>query len=145
MVSENGTDRYAPSKTNDGTSADLEARIKILERQLRDSDATEALQMKSMAVLRDELAELQRVQRRNEVHNLTYLKNVVLKLIETRAYGELLPVIGEILAFSPEEMERAKQDSSNSFIMNLGSLAGITASSASPISPATKTKSRRPV
>ena len=144
VITNNGTDNGSSFKTIGDTSSDLEARIKILERQLRDSDATEALQMKSMAVLRDELAELQRVQRRNEVHNLTYLKNVVLKLIETRAYGELLPVIGEILAFSPEEMERAKQDSSNSFIMNLGNLAGITVSS-SPVSPATKSKSRRPM
>ena len=144
VITNNGTDNGSSFKTIGDTSSDLEARIKILERQLRDSDATEALQMKSMAVLRDELAELQRVQRRNEVHNLTYLKNVVLKLIETRAYGELLPVIGEILAFSPEEMERAKQDSSNSFIMNLGNLAGITVSS-SPVSPATQSKSRRPM
>ena len=38
-----------------------------------------------------------------------YLKNVILKLLETGEYEALLPVIAIILHFSPDELNRCRE------------------------------------
>ncbi|CAL9027336.1 unnamed protein product [Prunus brigantina] len=40
---------------------------------------------------------------------MTYLKNVILKLLETGEVDALLPVVGMILHFSPDEMHKCQQ------------------------------------
>ncbi|KAK6922513.1 GRIP domain, partial [Dillenia turbinata] len=51
---------------------------------------------------------MERSQRREGV-DMTYLKNVILKLLETGEVEALLPVIGMLLQFSPEEMQKCHQ------------------------------------
>jgi chromosome segregation ATPase len=89
---------------------ELTVRIKLLERELQDSENTHRLRDVATCCLKAEISELQRRQKRNLV-DLDYLKAV---LVESFASGELsdqgqhiLPVLGELLQFSPQEMERA--------------------------------------
>lgn len=89
---------------------ELTVRIKLLERELQDSENTHRLRDVATGCLKAEISELQRRQKRNLV-DLDYLKAV---LVESFASGELsdqgqhiLPVLGELLQFSPQEMERA--------------------------------------
>jgi chromosome segregation ATPase len=91
-------------------SDELTVRIKLLERELQDSENTHRLRDVATSCLKAEISELQRRQKRNLV-DLDYLKAV---LVESFASGELsdqgqhiLPVVGELLQFSPQEMERA--------------------------------------
>ncbi|XP_050241579.1 protein GRIP-like [Quercus robur] len=55
------------------------------------------------AMLKFELHNMERVQKREGV-DMTYLKNVILKLLKTGEVETLLPVIGTLLQFSPEEL-----------------------------------------
>jgi chromosome segregation ATPase len=97
----------APIVLNAGAS--LEEQIKVLEAELTDSERTHALRDTATAVLKDEIAELRRQQKRAEV-DIDYLKAV---LVESFASGELnsrshmLPVLARLLQFSPKDMERA--------------------------------------
>lgn len=91
---------------------DLIHRIKLLERELQDSENTHRLRDVATRVLKAEISELQRRQTRSSV-DLDYLKAV---LVESFASGELcdngqhiLPVLGTLLQFSPQELERAKR------------------------------------
>ena len=75
--------------------------------------------MQSMSILRDEIAALQRCSRRDALtcgerqEDMEYLKNVIVKYMETREQRDaLVPVIGEILAFSPDEFARVRAASS---------------------------------
>ncbi|XP_075654021.1 protein GRIP-like isoform X3 [Castanea sativa] len=54
------------------------------------------------AMLKSELHNMERVQKREGV-DMTYLKNVILKLLETGEVDALLPVIGMLLQFCLEE------------------------------------------
>nr|XP_023904420.1 uncharacterized protein LOC112016141 [Quercus suber] len=55
------------------------------------------------AMLKSELLNLERMQKREGV-DMTYLKNVILKLLGTGEVEALLPVIGILLQSSPEEL-----------------------------------------
>ncbi|KAJ0041173.1 hypothetical protein Pint_28643 [Pistacia integerrima] len=55
------------------------------------------------AMLKEELRNMERKQKREGV-DMTYLKNVVVKLLETGEVEALLPVIAMLLQFSPEEV-----------------------------------------
>lgn len=89
--------------------ASLEDHIRVLEAELNDSERTHALRDTATAVLKEEIAELRRQQKRAEV-DIDYLKAV---LVESFASGELnsqshmLPVLARLLQFSPKDMERA--------------------------------------
>ncbi|KAF3958246.1 hypothetical protein CMV_016829 [Castanea mollissima] len=60
------------------------------------------------AMLKSELHNMERVQKREGV-DMTYLKNVILKLLETGEVDALLPVIGMLLQFSLEEIHKCQQ------------------------------------
>lgn len=51
---------------------------------------------------------MERKQKREGV-DMTYLKNVILKLLETGEVEALLPVVGMLLQFSPEEIQKCQQ------------------------------------
>ncbi|KAL4365608.1 hypothetical protein AHAS_Ahas07G0123100 [Arachis hypogaea] len=55
------------------------------------------------AILKAELRDMERSKKRKGV-DMTYLKNVILKLLETGEVEVLLPVIGMLLQFSPQEV-----------------------------------------
>jgi hypothetical protein len=57
--------------------------------------------------LKEEIRRQERNQQRSEASNLEYLKNVVLKFIECAdEQTQLIPVLGMLLHFSPEELKR---------------------------------------
>ena len=75
-----------------------------------DNERTHALRDTATEVLKNEIAELRRQQKRADV-DVDYLKAVI---VESFASGELLdpgshmlPVLGRLLQFSPQDMERA--------------------------------------
>nr|POE45406.1 protein grip [Quercus suber] len=59
-------------------------------------------------MLKSELLNLERMQKREGV-DMTYLKNVILKLLGTGEVEALLPVIGILLQSSPEEIHKCQQ------------------------------------
>ncbi|XP_065625682.1 protein GRIP-like [Quercus suber] len=59
-------------------------------------------------MLKTELCNMERLKKREGV-DMTYLKNVILKLLETGEVEALLPVIGMLLQFSPEEIHKCQQ------------------------------------
>ncbi|KAF6159805.1 hypothetical protein GIB67_030063 [Kingdonia uniflora] len=60
------------------------------------------------AMLKEELRNMERMEKREGV-DMTYLKNVVIKLLETGEVEALLPVIGMLLQFSPDEIQKCQQ------------------------------------
>ncbi|CAM0905825.1 unnamed protein product [Alopecurus aequalis] len=59
------------------------------------------------AMLKTELRNMERSQKREGI-DLTYLKNVILKLLETGEVGALLPVVATLLQFSPDELNKCQ-------------------------------------
>ncbi|KFZ52154.1 GRIP and coiled-coil domain-containing protein 2, partial [Antrostomus carolinensis] len=78
-----------------------------LNELLRESEATNAILMEQIKLLKNEIRRLERNQEREKsVANLEYLKNVVLQFIFLKSGSEkerLLPVIDTMLQLSPEE------------------------------------------
>ncbi|XVE87524.1 hypothetical protein DITRI_Ditri18aG0124700 [Diplodiscus trichospermus] len=81
--------------------APMQEEIEELERENR-------LHSQQEAMLKEELRNMERSKRREGV-DMTYLKNVILKLLETGEVEALLPVVGMLLQFSPEEMQKCQQ------------------------------------
>lgn len=65
--------------------------------------------------LQQELAELERARKREGV-NLQYLKNIVVKLLETNDVEALLPVVTEVLQLSADEAQRVRNAQSRSVV-----------------------------
>ncbi|KFO03952.1 GRIP and coiled-coil domain-containing protein 2, partial [Balearica regulorum gibbericeps] len=78
-----------------------------LNELLRESEATNAILMEQIKLLKNEVRRLERNQEREKsVANLEYLKNVLLQFIFLKSGSEkerLLPVIDTMLQLSPEE------------------------------------------
>ncbi|KAF8759226.1 hypothetical protein HU200_010256 [Digitaria exilis] len=79
----------------------LQQEIEELERENRLHDQQEAM-------LKTELRNMDRSQKREGI-DMTYLKNVILKLLETGEVGALLPVVATLLQFSPDELKKCQQ------------------------------------
>ncbi|TVU39338.1 hypothetical protein EJB05_12751 [Eragrostis curvula] len=79
----------------------LQQEIEELERENRLHDQQEAM-------LKTELRNMERSQKREGI-DMTYLKNVILKLLETGEVGALLPVVATLLQFSPDELKKCQQ------------------------------------
>uniref|UniRef100_A0A7M4FB44 GRIP and coiled-coil domain containing 2 n=1 Tax=Crocodylus porosus TaxID=8502 RepID=A0A7M4FB44_CROPO len=96
---------------------------------LRESEATNAILMEQIKLLKNEIRRLERNQEREKsVANLEYLKNVLLQFIFLKSGSErerLLPVIDTMLQLSPEEKGKlvaiAQGMYSISFITNTSS------------------------
>ncbi|XP_055803200.1 protein GRIP [Solanum dulcamara] len=82
--------------------------ILALQEEIEELERENRLHSQQEAKLKEELRNMDRSQKREGV-DLTYLKNVILKLLETGEVEALLPVVAMLLQFSPEEMRKCQQ------------------------------------
>ena len=88
-----------------------EARLSELSAALEDSERTERLRDQTHALLKEEINELRRNAKAGEVDTV-YLKNVIVAALENGEFSASqtsLHIIGRLLVFSPEEMERCSK------------------------------------
>ncbi|XP_009792764.1 protein GRIP [Nicotiana tabacum] len=82
--------------------------ILALQEEIEELERENRLHNQQVAKLKEELRNMDRSQKREGV-DMTYLKNVILKLLETGEVEALLPVVAMLLQFSPEEMRKCQQ------------------------------------
>ncbi|OMO83403.1 hypothetical protein COLO4_22537 [Corchorus olitorius] len=88
--------------------AQSQRHILALQEEIEELERENRLHSQQEAMLKEELRNMERSKRREGV-DMTYLKNVILKLLETGEVEALLPVVGMLLQFSPEEMQKCHQ------------------------------------
>lgn len=88
--------------------AQSQRHILALQEELEELERENRLHSQQEAMLKEELRNMERSKKREGV-DMTYLKNVILKLLETGEVEALLPVIAMLLQFSPEEMQKCQQ------------------------------------
>ncbi|XP_031276042.1 protein GRIP isoform X3 [Pistacia vera] len=88
--------------------AQSQRHILALQEEIEELEHENRLHSQQEAMLKEELRNMERKQKREGV-DMTYLKNVVVKLLETGEVEALLPVIAMLLQFSPEEMQKCQQ------------------------------------
>lgn len=88
--------------------AQSQRHILALQEEIEELERENRLHNQQEAMLKEELRNMERMKKREGV-DMTYLKNVVLKLLETGEVEALLPVIGMLLQFSPEEILKCQQ------------------------------------
>ncbi|VFQ99805.1 unnamed protein product [Cuscuta campestris] len=88
--------------------AQSQRHILALQEEIEELEHENRLHSQQVSMLKDELRNMDRTQKREGV-DLTYLKNVILKLLETGEVEALLPVIAMLLQFSPDEMLKCQQ------------------------------------
>ncbi|RVW32889.1 Protein GRIP [Vitis vinifera] len=84
--------------------AQSQRHILALQEEIEELERENRLHSQQEAMLKEEFRNMERMQKREGV-DMTYLKNVILKLLETGEVEALLPVIGMLLQFSPEEVK----------------------------------------
>ncbi|KAI4327827.1 hypothetical protein L6164_020244 [Bauhinia variegata] len=82
--------------------------ILALQEEIEELERENRLHSQQEAMLKAEFRDMERSKKREGV-DMTYLKNVILKLLETGEVEALLPVIGMLLQFSPEEVQKCQQ------------------------------------
>ncbi|KAJ8764139.1 hypothetical protein K2173_005049 [Erythroxylum novogranatense] len=85
--------------------AQSQRHILALQEEIEELERENRLHSQQVAMLKTEVRNMERSQKREGV-DMTYLKNVVLKLLETGEVEALLPVISMLLQFSPEEVQK---------------------------------------
>ncbi|KAM3252140.1 protein GRIP isoform X1 [Capsicum annuum] len=88
--------------------AQSQRHILALQEEIEELERENRLHSQQEAKLKEELRNMDRSQKREGV-DMTYLKNVILKLLETGEVEALLPVVAMLLQFSPEEMRKCQQ------------------------------------
>ncbi|XP_039133450.1 protein GRIP isoform X4 [Dioscorea cayenensis subsp. rotundata] len=88
--------------------AQSQRHILALQEEIEELEQENRLHSQQEAMLKSELRNMERSQKREGV-DMTYLKNVILKLLETGEVEALLPVVGTLLQFSPEEIKKCQQ------------------------------------
>lgn len=88
--------------------AQSQRHILVLQEEIEELERENRLHSQQEAMLKEEVRNMERMQKRGGV-DMTYLKNVILKLLETGEVGALLPVVAMLLQFSPEEMQKCQQ------------------------------------
>ncbi|PIN07834.1 E3 ubiquitin ligase involved in syntaxin degradation [Handroanthus impetiginosus] len=88
--------------------AQTQRHILALQEEIEELEYENRLHSQQEAMLKEELRNMERMQKREGV-DLTYLKNVILKLLQTGEVERLLPVIAMLLQFSPDEMQKCQQ------------------------------------
>ncbi|MFS8010227.1 putative GRIP domain-containing protein [Helianthus anomalus] len=83
--------------------AQSQRHILALQEELEELEHENRLHSQQEAMLKEELRNMERSKKREGV-DMTYLKNVIVKLLETGEVGALLPVIAMLLQFSPDEV-----------------------------------------
>ncbi|KAJ7515591.1 hypothetical protein O6H91_22G019500 [Diphasiastrum complanatum] len=82
--------------------------IQALQEEISELERENRLHSQQEAILKEELRNADRSQKRDGV-DMTYVKNVILKLLETGEVEALLPVIAMLLQFSPDEQRRCQE------------------------------------
>ncbi|KMZ68878.1 Protein GRIP, partial [Zostera marina] len=82
--------------------------IMALQEEIVELERENRLHSQQEAMLKEEVRNVERNHKREGV-DMTYLKNVILKLLETGEVDALLPVVGTLLQFSPNEMKKCQQ------------------------------------
>eukprot|EP00270_Netrium_digitus_P011157 TRINITY_DN3526_c0_g2_i1.p1 TRINITY_DN3526_c0_g2~~TRINITY_DN3526_c0_g2_i1.p1 ORF type:complete len:190 (-),score=67.23 TRINITY_DN3526_c0_g2_i1:201-749(-) len=82
--------------------------IEALQEEIAELEQENRLRAQQEMVLKEELREIERANKRANV-DVTYLKNVVLKLLHTGEVPALLPVLSMLLQFSPEEVRKCQE------------------------------------
>ncbi|KAI8536845.1 hypothetical protein RHMOL_Rhmol10G0287700 [Rhododendron molle] len=82
--------------------AQSQRHILALQEEIEELERENRLHSQQEALLKEELRNMERMKRREGV-DMTYLKNVIVKLLQTGEVEALLPVVGMLLQFSPEE------------------------------------------
>ncbi|KAG8662870.1 protein GRIP isoform X3 [Manihot esculenta] len=88
--------------------AQSQRHILALQEEIEELERENRLHSQQETMLKAELRNMERTQKREGV-DMTYLKNVILKLLETGEVEALLPVIAMLLQFSPEELLKCQQ------------------------------------
>uniref|UniRef100_A0A1D1ZHY7 Protein GRIP n=1 Tax=Anthurium amnicola TaxID=1678845 RepID=A0A1D1ZHY7_9ARAE len=88
--------------------AQSQRHILALQEEIEELERENRLHSQQETMLKEEFRNMERKQKREGV-DMTYLKNVILKLLETGEVEALLPVVGMLLQFSPEELRRCQQ------------------------------------
>ncbi|KAH7521122.1 hypothetical protein ACOSP7_022543 [Xanthoceras sorbifolium] len=88
--------------------AQSQRHILALQEEIEELEHENRLHSQQETMLKEELRNMERMQKREGV-DMTYLKNIILKLLETGEVEALLPVIAMLLQFSPEEMQKCQQ------------------------------------
>ncbi|KAJ0967946.1 hypothetical protein J5N97_024863 [Dioscorea zingiberensis] len=88
--------------------AQSQRHILALQEEIEELERENRLHGQQESMLKAELRNMERSQKREGV-DMTYLKNVILKLLETGEVEALLPVVGTLLQFSPEEIKKCQQ------------------------------------
>uniref|UniRef100_UPI00398F344F GRIP and coiled-coil domain-containing protein 2 n=1 Tax=Pristiophorus japonicus TaxID=55135 RepID=UPI00398F344F len=104
---------WQPEPTQEEITQKLNTATKSIDHLnglLRETEATNAILMEQVTLLKNEVRRLERNQEREKsIANMEYLKNVMLKFILLNAGSEkqsLLPVIDTMLQLSPEERNK---------------------------------------
>ncbi|XP_066390763.1 protein GRIP-like isoform X3 [Miscanthus floridulus] len=108
--------------------AQSQRHILALQQEIEELEHENRLHDQQEAMLKTELRNMERSQKREGI-DMTYLKNVILKLLETGEVGALLPVVGTLLQFSPDELKKCQQ----------GVLSSVASSQAVAVSDGTTT------
>eukprot|EP00002_Diphylleia_rotans_P008934 TRINITY_DN1890_c0_g2_i6.p1 TRINITY_DN1890_c0_g2~~TRINITY_DN1890_c0_g2_i6.p1 ORF type:complete len:1165 (+),score=327.42 TRINITY_DN1890_c0_g2_i6:108-3602(+) len=91
----------------------LRHQVRELTANLEESHSTERLLVEQKKFLEHEIRELERARKRDEVKdgavNMQYLKNVVVKYLQTDEES-LFPVLATLLQFSPEEIKHIHEE-----------------------------------
>ncbi|XP_027179776.1 protein GRIP isoform X1 [Coffea eugenioides] len=87
--------------------AQSQRHIFALQEEIEELEHENRLHSQQVAMLKEELRNMDRKQKREGV-DLTYLKNVILKLLETGEVEALLPVVAMLLQFSPDEVQKCQ-------------------------------------
>ncbi|XP_010918236.1 protein GRIP [Elaeis guineensis] len=88
--------------------AQSQRHILALQEEIEELERENRLHNQQEAMLKAELRNMERSQKREGI-DMTYLKNVILKLLETGEVEALLPVVATLLQFSPEEIKKCQQ------------------------------------
>ncbi|XP_050125152.1 protein GRIP-like [Malus sylvestris] len=88
--------------------AQSQRHILALQEEIEELERENRLHSQQESMLKDELRNMERSQKREGV-DMTYLKNVILKLLETGEVEALLPVVAMLLQFSPDELQKCQQ------------------------------------
>ncbi|CAL9078809.1 unnamed protein product [Musa textilis] len=88
--------------------AQSQRHILALQEEIEELEHENRLHNQQEAMLKEELRNMERSHKREGI-DMTYLKNVILKLLETGELEALLPVVATLLQFSPEEIRKCQQ------------------------------------
>jgi len=81
--------------------ARVRQKVTELSEALKEAEEMEKLHLQQEAVLKEQIREFERAQRR-EGANLEYLKNIIVRLLETNERESLIPVLATLLQFTPQ-------------------------------------------